>query len=267
MLRTVKLFFGALAFAVPAFLATTPASAGSLADCGNINVSAQAKCEMQVSGGCTAQCTPLSFAAACDAKCTGSASVSCTGSCQASCEGSCNPGSFDCSAYCSGDCSGKCSGECASSGDKTNCEGSCEASCSAKCSASCKVNPPDCKGKCEASCGGSCEAQANVSCSASCSAELSGGCTAQCSDPKGALFCDGQYVDAGDHMQNCLDYLGSIGITVTASGDASCSGGSCEAEGKASASCAMQPGGTAFDGTAFALFAAAAGLVAARRRR
>jgi hypothetical protein len=266
MRRPAPLLFAALAFALPFVAAVSPASAGSLADCGNIDVSASAQCELQTSGGCQINCTPVHFAAQCDAECTGSASASCTGSCEGTCEGSCS-GGFDCKGYCTADCDGKCDGECSATSDQANCKASCQASCGVKCEGSCKVNPPDCKGKCQASCSGSCQAQANVSCTADCSAKLSGGCSAQCSQPKGALFCNGQYVDAGDHLQNCLDYLGSIGIKVSASGDASCSGNSCKAEGQASATCAMTPGSVPFDGAALALLGAAAGLVVARRRR
>src|SRR5438105_1420269 len=69
-----------------------------------------------------------------------------------------------------------------------------------------------CQAKCEASCSGSCTAKANVDCDVSCQATgyanceamLTGGCQAQCTTPQGALFCDGQYVDTGNNLQQCI---------------------------------------------------------------
>src|SRR5689334_21397280 len=85
---------------------TRTAHAG-LSACGNIDVEANSMCKVEVAGGCTAKCTPVSFEAACAAKlettcqgmCTGSATASCTAACDAaSCEAECNtnPGMFDC---------------------------------------------------------------------------------------------------------------------------------------------------------------------------
>src|SRR5690242_7725935 len=98
-------------------LAPRLAHAG-ISDCGNIDVSAQAMCKVEVMGGCTAQCEAVSFEAACkgklevdcNAKCNVKAEASCTGSCKTECTGSCmgNPGSFDCKAHCSGSCSANC---------------------------------------------------------------------------------------------------------------------------------------------------------------
>src|SRR5689334_17668130 len=82
-----------------------------LASCGDINVHADATCQVEVEGGCTAHCTQPKVELACSAKleascqgmCTAKADVKCTGACDVtSCEAKCNvdPGSFDCSAQC-----------------------------------------------------------------------------------------------------------------------------------------------------------------------
>lgn len=73
--------------------------------------------------------------------------------------------------------------------------------------------------------------------------------------PEGALFCDGQYVDAGDNLQECVAALKALlDIHVYAEGDAHCEGNTCYAEGRAGCSCAASgaPGGalTAFAGLA-----------------
>jgi MYXO-CTERM domain-containing protein len=76
-----------------------------------------------------------------------------------------------------------------------------------------------------------------------CQADLEGGCKVQCSDPKGAIFCDGQYVDSGGNLEKCADALNAIlNLKFEASASAECSGNECSAEAKASASaCSTSP--------------------------
>jgi hypothetical protein len=73
-----------------------------------------------------------------------------------------------------------------------------------------------CQEKCQQSCRGIQTAKVNMDCQlkcytveryTNCSAKLTGGCQTQCQAQKGALFCDGQYVDAGGNLQQCLDAL------------------------------------------------------------
>jgi hypothetical protein len=243
------------------FLAPKLAHAG-LEACGNINVKADAKCEVQVEGGCTAKCTPVSFQAACegqavvkcDGECKGSIEASCTTSCKADCTASCtaDPGSYDCTGKCEGSCGADCDAQCAgqASGGTASgsCKASCQANCNAKCSASCTGTPPSatCDAKCSASCSGKCQAKATGSCQVACQAnfddvkckaDLKGGCDVQCKDPDGAIFCDGQYVDSGGNLAKCADALNAIlNLKFEASGSAECSNGQCTAEGSASAS-------------------------------
>jgi MYXO-CTERM domain-containing protein len=262
--------------------------------CGDIDVKAEARCEVKTSLGCTAQCEPLNVQVACAARlqascsgeCTATADVSCTGSCTGTCQGQCtaNPGSFDCKGSCSGtcsaDCDAQCSGSASGSSAQASCKSSCQANCSAKCDAQCSGTPPSatCDAKCQASCKGSCDAKASAQCQitcqgrgeASCKTEVSGGCKAKCSQPEGALFCDGQYVDTGNNLQNCLDALNKIlNIKVTASASGECNGGTCEGRADVNASaCNTSPGPTPPLGAgAILLGAIAAAFVRARRRR
>src|SRR3954449_5701414 len=80
-------YVGALAL-LPSFFIARPAYAGIEA-CGNIDVKANATCELDTSGGCTARCTPVSFEAQCSADlevdCKGSCNVSASATCTASC--------------------------------------------------------------------------------------------------------------------------------------------------------------------------------------
>lgn len=284
-----KLFVGALVALSPV-LAASNASAGIEA-CGNIDVSAQANCELVVEGGCSARCTPVSVQAACSAElyveCSGqcnlNASVDCSVDCQADCSAQCTvkPATFECSASCQARCDGKCETYCAADANSAECRAKCEATCGGECDASCTGTKPeaDCNAKCEASCSGSCSAEANFKCQvdcqssgfAQCTTDVQGGCEAQCQKPDGALFCDGSYVDARDQLKECMDYLeGVLKIDVTgyASADAECSGNTCSAEAEAGISCSAAPARTspwnlgALGGAALGL-----GLLVARRRR
>ena len=262
------LFNCAAASAITA-LSANVALADSIADCGNIDVEANAQCEVKASGGCTVDdCTPVSCSATLYAECQGQCNAtppSCDVSCQGSCEADCNvdPGSFDCSADCTGSCDASCSGDCSakcasdanSAECEAKCEGTCKATCQGDCDASCTGTPPEatCQAKCQGSCQGSCNAQAHLDCQLSCRAEgeasCTGGCEVACEQPEGALFCDGQYVDHGGNLDSCVAALKdklNIEVTGYATADASgqCSGSTCEGEAsaKAGASCAMVPG-------------------------
>ncbi len=295
---THRLLAAAFAASVP-FLSVGLAHAADdgiqgIAACGNIDVKASAQCKAEVQGGCTSQCTPIHFEAACAAKvdvskCTGSgctvqADATCTASCQGTCEASCSADPSitcegSCSANCDANCDAQCSGEAAGSKAQADCKASCQGSCHGRCQGSCKANPPDCKSKCQASCTGSCEAKVNAKCDidcskavvADCTSKLEGGCQTQCQDPKGAIFCDGQYVDAGNNLADCEAALNAwlkAHVDVSGRASASCSGNSCEAEAEASASCAVGElgAGSALPGVGGLALVAMAGLYARRRR-
>lgn len=249
------------AMAVALFTTAGPRAAEAGIDaCGNIEVAADAQCEVLVDGGCTSRCEPVNFTATCYADCSGqcnlTAEASCTGSCSADCVGSCQaePGNFDCNASCEARCDADCDATC---GTDESCRASCQATCSGECGASCEGTAPSasCEAKCSASCDGSCSADANLDCQASCqgdcAAELTGGCEAECESPEGALFCDGQYVDHGGNLDACVAALRSlldIEVDVSATGAASCNGGRCTADGQLDASCTTAaPGGSTRD--------------------
>ena len=292
MNRLTARALSAAALAGALFLAPTAAHAGIEA-CGNIDVKANANCKVEVKGGCTAQCEPVRFEAACagkfqakcDGRCTANVTTECTGTCGGSCNATCNadPGKFDCKANCDADCGADCTARCASNANKSECQASCKASCSARCDASCKGTPPSaaCQTQCGACCNGSCTAQANFDCNvkcqaetyASCKAELSGGCKVQCEKPEGALFCDGNFVDTGGNLQNCIDALQKIlnlRVDVTARGSADCNGDGCQAEGEATANigaCNLAPAGQSRPIGAAGIAAGISTLVFAARRR
>lgn len=274
--------------AVGALVAFPGVAHAGLESCGNIQVSADAQCKVETMGGCTAQCTPISFQGACSASletscngtCNATVDVACQGSCKTDCTATkctADPGSFDCAASCKGTCEADCTGKCSASANQAECEGSCKSCCGGHCDAQCTGTPPSasCDAKCDSSCQGSCTGKANLDCQiscqskgyASCEGNLMGGCTAQCTQPSGALFCDGQYVDTGNNLQNCIAALNAIlKIKVTASGESSCDGGTCEASGKASASCAASPGEAPLSG-GFLFAGLGLAAIAARRSK
>ena len=277
------------------WLAPQQAHAG-VAACGDINVEAEAECTVVPPGAqCEAMCTPISVRAACSVKlaaeCRGGCdhlpSVDCTGSCQASCSADCkvDPGKFDCQGACEADCSGRCSGECEAKSDHASCEASCEGSCSASCKGHCEVEPPmaDCEASCKASCEGSCEVDPNLDCQidcqadaqADCEAEVKGGCEVECKAQEGALFCDGQYIDHGGKLDECIAALKAalnVKVTSMASGESGCtSGQGCMATGRASAKvnsdCAVVNPGSGSRPVALVLLAAGWVLALGVRRR
>jgi hypothetical protein len=227
--------FAGLAFALP-LLATASAQAG-IADCGNMNVSAQATCTAEMDPvTCEGKCDGVSFQASCQGSCDVKL-PSCTGSCQGTCEGTCsaNPGNFDCSVDCNAKCDSDCSGQCSSSGGTSECQGQCKATCSGQCTSSCSGTPPSatCNAKCQGSCSGACKG-GHATCEGTCTAEFKANCHVKCKGGQGAVFCDGSYVDDGGHMQSCIDALKAIGAKVDVHASAECSGNECTAEAGAS---------------------------------
>jgi hypothetical protein len=289
LMRITLWFSGSLAIVGAFALVPSQAHAGIDA-CGNIHVEAQAECVVvPPTADCVSMCEPISVEAACAAKlavdCRAECdlpSVECTASCQADCTTECevDPGEFDCAAACEADCSGSCQANCRGDEDGAKCMARCEGSCSASCDSHCDVELPevDCMGKCEASCEGSCEVDTNFECQADCqaeaeaecTAEVTGGCEVDCETEEGALFCDGQYIDHGNNLEECsaaLEAALDIEIMAHAEGSSSCENGQCMAEGEAEASCSVTEPGAARSPWAWSGLALALVGLCIRRRR
>jgi len=257
------LVLAGLALPAGAMVGASHAEAQSLSDCGNIYVEAEGRCQVNAPEiNCDVACQPIKVQAACageaylecDGECSANFEASCSASCEATCTGKCevDPGEFDCQAYCQVDCSADCSASCASSGDKTRCEASCRGSCTGDCDANCKVRPPtvDCQADCKASCTGSCHAEANAKCQidcqsdfwVECEARLSGGCKADCMTEKGALFCEGNYVETKDNIDMCIAALRSkLDVEVEVYAEGECVDNTCAGEVGGSSSCSALP--------------------------
>lgn len=270
------LFFGVLA-APLLLIAGNAMAAPDRSSCGNIDLLATGDCHLDVTGGCTAKCEPLSFEAACNGNCDISVDVSCSGSCNTQCVADCElqPAQFDCTASCRSDCEGSCDGRCSTDADQTTCSSFCKESCQTNCQAQCKAVPPkaDCQAQCQGCCTGSCTSQANFDCSYKCTADLKGGCEADCKAPDGALFCKDQngvdqYVHVGN-LDDCVAFLESqYNITIDYQASGTCDNSGCQGTASASVGCAAAPVGSApFDVGAIAAMAVGVGLIATRRRR
>jgi MYXO-CTERM domain-containing protein len=282
MNRYLYLPLSAAAFAA-AFSYSTNAVAGVEA-CGDIHVEANAQCEVRGGIECEASCEPVSFQAQCAARlaidcqgeCNAELNADCAVDCSAGCLAECEvePGEFSCEGSCVADCSGSCDARCADNECRAQCEGACEA----ECDASCNVDPPEanCEAQCTASCEGSCSAEANIDCQiecqnnsfASCEAELQGGCEAECQTEEGALFCDGQYVDHGGNLDECVAALRALfDIEVDGYAEGRCEGNRCEGSAGGSISCAVAPSPDPAKQAALWTFLGLIGFASARRLR
>ncbi len=281
-MRVTHLLLTASALSVSLLVAENASAKTVQEACGAFDFSGHAECKVELTGGCDVACTPVNFQVQCAAdlyetcsgECKVSANVDCTASCQTTCEVDCKANAnFNCSANCTGQCGGTCSGKCATAMNKTDCQASCESNCSGECDASCTASgSASCTAKCQGSCSGSCKASANADCQincqgggyAKCEANLQGGCKAQCESPKGAIFCNGQYVNTSA-IDDCAAALAAeLNIKVT--GYAACSGNTCKAGG--SVGCAAAPVDTSGFGVGMlAVMATGVGLSFARRRR
>lgn len=226
--NTVSWLVGASSLAA-ACLFSFSAQAGALDACGDIFVEAGADCEVIAEGGCTVECEGDSLTSVCAAEgalscggeCNLDADVECTGSCQTSCMAECEvePATFDCRGSCEASCSGDCSARCDGASNRAECEGSCKSTCAAECDASCTVEPgeADCAAQCEGSCEGRCSADVNMDCQIGCQGELyvqcktdfQATCEAQCEAPSGAIFCEGQFIEASN-VDDCVDALRNL---------------------------------------------------------
>jgi hypothetical protein len=239
--------------------------------CGKFDFSSGLSCRIEVSGGCTANCSPLSFEAACTGGCTSMTTTTCVDTCGTTCVAMCNPQLLDCFAGCHAECDQPTVDQCRQSHPTDDCTTTARAQCDIHCKDSCQVPPNNCQEHCTKCCTGSCNTQTNFDCDFSCFAQVQGGCDVQCQRPEGAIFCNGQYVYASD-VTACIAYLATRGIQVDVSARASaqCDLSGCHGTGASVSGCSA---GGALDPTAavapfgLAFFLAMTAAARWRRRR
>ena len=197
-----------------------------LTECGGIYLRSDSKCEYRKQQECMTTCMPETVQTSCVAKvykgcetsCTVSASTSCTTGCSASCTTDCQTqAATPAPKNCMGLCVSRCQDDCKQGGAHGAC---CGHNCSARCEQECKnmpepvAQPAQCGTTCTNACSGSCTAQANTECQITCQDQMYTECQTEevqvcqttCMDGDGAIFCDGQYVDAEDRP-SCASQL------------------------------------------------------------
>ena len=204
-----------------------PAARADFEACGGVFFSGDAKCEYREKEQCMTECKTEAVQTACTAKlytscensCTATASTSCESSCGQVCTSDCTqqvaaPEPPNCMGLCVSDCKKSCEG---GDGRRRAC---CSHTCNDRCEDKCKSDPPpvtmpaQCTETCTNACSGSCTAQANVTCQVDCQTttftecevELVETCETKCMDEGGAIFCDGQFVNAAN-SRSCADEL------------------------------------------------------------
>jgi len=193
--------------------------------CGNIFLTGDARCEWREKEACKTECTTETVETACVSKlyvacesgCMASASTTCESGCTETCTSQCDTQASADTPSCVDLCNADCKTTCSDGGGEVNrcCLHNCEARCERKCEGVPDVmEPAQCSESCTTACGGSCTAQANVQCQIDCQTntyqecqtETVTTCETKCEQEGGAIFCDGQFVNAAN-AQDCADEL------------------------------------------------------------
>jgi hypothetical protein len=232
--RTPWTLLSCLAIAGLSLLGASSAHA-ELEACGGIFLRGDERCEYRPKEECMTQCQTVAVEQSCVAKvynecetsCTSTASTSCESSCTSSCVNDCTTTTTteqppSCMDLCLSDCEGDDDSACGNSRYRNAC-GRCTAhNCEKKCEAKCgdaEAQPKittvtQCMPTCTSACSASCTAKANNTCQVACQEKtyteceqkMVEQCQTECKDKGGAIFCDGQFVNAGN-ARSCADEL------------------------------------------------------------
>jgi hypothetical protein len=232
--RAQLVLFSAVAISGAWLFTSSPAHA-ELDTCGGIFVSGDADCGYRPKEECMTECMTVAVEESCVAEvynscetsCTTTASTECESSCTTSCVNDCtttttttNPPS--CMDLCLDNCDEDGGGACGSATHKGPCGRCAKHNCQKRCEAKCGDDPepakvttvtecmPTCSNACMASCTAKVNTQCQVDCQektyTSCEQKMVQRCETECKDKGGAIFCDGQFVNAAD-VHDCADEL------------------------------------------------------------
>ena len=264
------------------------AQAKALDQCGGVYLSVDSHCEFKPTQECETTCTTSSTEQVCAQKtyetCASSCTVTDTTSCKKthaeSCSKQCETISTKSSReVCVSDCSDSCTSSAVSNnhfgGDHGKCQKNCDHDCNVRCdSSSSSDQTTDCETKCLSVVESECIEEVNRDCVLSCQtdnyetcqSETVNTCNTTCKDKGGALFCDGQYIGAGN-LQSCADQLASefsFNINVAAKAVADTASDCADSVSK---KCSFSPPAPHGGGVAALGALAALGVVLSRRRR
>jgi len=274
-------------------LLPSSAHAKQLDKCGGVYLSADSKCEFKPVQECMTSCATTSVEQACAQKTSTMCSASCTttdtttcvkthsDSCSKECDTITEKSSHE---VCTTECVDSCTADAVKrkdfGGDRDKCHQNCAQNCNTSCEKCSETDQKtDCTTKCMSVVENECTEEVNRDCLlscqtdnyTSCETDTVNTCTTTCHDKQGALFCDGQFIDADD-LQACADQLAaefsfSIDITAHATVNGNGSVTTTNKDGsKTTTKCSFSPPTQGHGGMALGALAAL-GLVVARRRR
>lgn len=222
-------WFSAVLAASAVWGADTMTARAELDSCGGIFLTGDADCEWRERETCMTECKTETVEVACAARtytsceseCSATSTTSCESGCTETCTTSCEqqveaPEPPDCMGLCVSDCKEQCP-----NGGRGRRGACCAHSCNKRCEQKCSAEPPpvtepaECTETCTTACSGSCTAEANMECQLDCQTtevfdqcetETIETCTTTCEEEGGAIFCDGQFVNASN-ARSCADEL------------------------------------------------------------
>ena len=213
-----------------ASLLPSVAHAKSLDRCGGVFLSASSVCVFKPTQECMTTCATTSVEqtcaqktySMCSAGCTTTDVTTCTKTRASSCATQCDTITTKSSnEVCVSECSDTCSSSAVSKGhfggDRDKCSKNCAHDCNEQCNTcSTTDQSTDCTTKCMSVVQSECLEEVNRECVlscqtdnyTSCETETVNTCNTSCQTTGGALFCDGQFIEASD-LQACVDQLAS----------------------------------------------------------
>jgi MYXO-CTERM domain-containing protein len=282
------------------WLMSPSAAEADLEACGGIFLAGDANCDYRPREECMTECMTVAVETACvtnvynecQSSCTTTSTTECETNCSTSCVNQCTTTSTteqgtSCMDLCLSDCEEDDEDQYCGSAKYRNACGrckkhTCEKRCEQKCgdaSEQVKVTTttecmPTCTNACNASCTDKVNTQCQVDCQertyTECEQQMVEQCQTTCKDKGGAIFCDGQFVNAAN-ADSCADELYSkLSIEIDIDGAAEDVGDAVEeaagtVKAEADSVCSVSHVGRSSG--AFAMFAPLAALALARLRR
>lgn len=274
-------------------LLPSTAHAKALDKCGGIFLSASSACEFKPVQECKTTCSTTSVEQVCaqktytmcGASCTTTDTTACTTTHADSCSKECDSISTKSShEVCTSECGSNCTSDAVSKGhfggDSDKCGKNCSHDCDSQCdTCSSTDQTTDCMTKCMSVTDHECTEEVNRDCVlscqtdnyTSCETDTVNTCNTTCQDKGGALFCDGQFLEASN-LQDCADQLAaefSFNIDVTAQVAVTADGAVTTTNNdgsKTTTKCSFGPPAPGKSGMALGALAML-GLAMARRRR
>jgi hypothetical protein len=270
------------------------AHAAALDKCGGVFLTSASQCEFKPIQDCMTTCSTTSVEQSCAQQtyttcsdmCTTTDTTACTQTHSTSCSMECDSISTQSSHdVCVSECSNNCTSDAVSKGDFGGDHNSCSESCGHDCNTQCDScsttdQSTDCTTKCMSIVQSECLEEVNRDCVldcqtnnyTSCQTDTVNTCNTTCQNKGGAIFCDGQFLDA-DNLQDCADQLATefsfnIDVNVSAAVNGNGSITTTNSNGtKSTTKCSFGAAPRHANGMIFGALAVLGVAVARRRRR